>query len=589
MRISKILFLGVLLCVQVSLADYAHRASEILYLQPGMDLGLTAEGQPKRYFLVSNAIRATRLEIQNQLASFDAALECGKDIQKFKMPARSKIDLIIPVGIEKCDLKLGSNKGIRLVKDEYAFPFLRDLNQRQEVCNYTVPLEFAGQIESIFLSRDYPMMSCAHPADEISLLTDAEDGLLAKMEALLGYKPGKDFIDGQNPYAEIDFSKAPKLEAIFVSTLLYRNDFTGAVLARLLKFHADRGALVYIVGTGYMHFEKEEALFKELLGHSPNIRIQEYKYFNKGLGKQSFRLITNYFRNMHIKLFVTLSEENPKDNVVIVGGRNVHDGFVFSEKPDLSQFPELQQAPEGDYAFWMDLELRIRSKEIAESTFSHLLKMWNRNIRGQFIEDILDLSRFAGTQVSGIQVLQSERPMMRHFMSSPFSDGKALEKIFVEMIDKAQEQILLSSPYLRPTEPIMKAFERALARGVKIVIQTRIELDGDTAAGLYEEANKSAINDLFDRAVIYEWTEKSILHTKMMIVDQNFAFVGSVNMSRRSFIQDLESGYLIYHPEFVSDLQSLFQGYNQKSRLIDQKQKRYFWYSLIMNLLKNQF
>jgi phosphatidylserine/phosphatidylglycerophosphate/cardiolipin synthase-like enzyme len=404
------------------------------------------------------------------------------------------------------------------------------------------------------------------------------------MEALLGYRPSVDFIKNTNPYATLDFSKAPKLDAIFVSTLLYRHDFTGTVIGRLLKFHAKRGTLVNIIGTEYMHEDKDKALLKGLAQSSGNLRVQEFKYIEPSTLEKA-RIATNYLRDMHVKMFVTLSSKNPKDNVLITGGRNIHDGFVFNEKPDFSKYPELDQAPEGAWAYWNDLEIKITSRELAETVYAHLLKLWNREVKGQKADDI----SVAKKKIDATDILNSDKPMMRHFMSLPYNDDHALEKLYVEMIDKAEKSIKLSSPYIRPTKVIMSAFERAIKRKVDITIQTRINLAGDTAAWLYEETNKAAINSLFDRVHLYEWTEDSILHTKMILVDDEYAFFGSVNLSRRSFIQDVENGLVIHDKNFVEKLVNMFDGYNSRSRKIEEKQKRKFWATIVIGIAQNQF
>lgn len=557
-----------LIVVSIPLSACAYQASEVLHLdknQPGT-------------FLISNSLHETKLEINNEMDA-DVEIKCDKDVKiSKKLFHRKRIDVTIPVSVTSCLVKAG-DKEVKLIKDEVQFPMLKKLHRNVENCDYS-----ATGNTNVFLSNEYPMMTCAHPAGEIEILSDSELGLLGKMEALLGYRPSSDFIKNNDPYAPLDFSKAPKLDAIFVSTLLYRHDFTGTVIGRLLKFHAERGTLVNIIGTGYMHEDKDKALLKELSQVNENIRVQEFKYIEDSLLKKA-RFFTNYLRDMHVKMFVTLSSTNPKDNVLITGGRNIHDGFVFSEKPDFSKFPELDQAPEGAWAYWNDLEIKIESPELARSVYSHLLKLWNREVKGQKAEDI----SIAQEKIDATEVLNSNVPMMRHFMSLPYNDDRALEKLYVEMIDKAQKSIRLSSPYLRPTKAIMNAFERAIKRNVDITIQTRISLAGDTAAWLYEETNKSAINSLYDRVHLYEWTEGSILHTKMILVDEEYAFFGSVNLSRRSFIQDVENGLVIHDTHFVGKLVDTFIGYNKRSRVIDEKQKRKFWATVIVGIAQNQF
>lgn len=557
-----------LLAGSIPLTACAWQASEILHLD---------KNQPDT-FLISNSLHESKIEIKNGLDA-DVEVKCDGNVKVHKKIFNKKrIEVTIPVAVNNCIVKAGE-KEVKLIKDEVAYPMLKSLHRVVEDCNYSA----AGN-NNVFLSNNYPMMSCAHPAGNIEILSDSELGLLGKMEALLGYRPSSDFIKNNNPYAELDFSKAPKLDAIFVSTLLYRHDFTGTVIGRLLKFHAERGTLVNIIGTGYMHEDKDKALLKELSQVGGNLRVQEFKYIEPSLlGKIHFA--TNYLRDMHVKMFVTLSSTNPKDNVLITGGRNIHDGFVFSEKPDFSKYPELDQAPEGAWAYWNDLEIKIESPELAQSVYAHLLKLWNREVKGQVTPDIA----IAKQKIDATDILNSEAPMMRHFMSLPYNDDRALEKLYIEMIDKAETSIKLSSPYLRPTKGIMAAFERAIARKVDITIQTRISLAGDTAAWLYEETNKSAINSLYDRVHLYEWTEGSILHTKMILVDEKFAFFGSVNLSRRSFIQDVENGLVIHDENFVGKLVDTFEGYNKRSRVIDQKQKRKFWASVIVGIAQNQF
>ncbi len=590
MKTSLIISLIVISMISVS-SLYAAQAPEVLYLLKDKPV--------VKSFLLSNSLHDSDLEINNQLGDLKIKIECdgkvsfkkkgilrknhsGKKIS-FSLKENKQGNLTLSKEINHCELTINDKDLIKLTKDQVAFPFLKELNNAQENCAYSNPKDL------VFLTNSYPMMTCANEASDIEILADSEDGLLTKIESLLGMKPSVEFIRNLNPYAELDFSQAPQLDAIFVSTLLYRHDFSGTVIARLLKFHADRGTLVNIVGTGYMHEEKDKALLRELTQYNSNIRVQEYKYIdsNRGL-KAPMRYLDNYLRDMHVKMFVTLSSKHLENNILITGGRNIHDGFVFSEKPDFSKYPELDQSPEGAYAYWNDLEIKIISPQLARSVYSHLLKFWNRENIGQVMSDI-QVSNKAKIKKDGDEVLASKATMMRHIISLPFNDDHALEDLYVEMIDKAKTSIKLSSPYLRPTKLIMKAIERAIKRNIDITIQTRIDLQGDTQAWLYEETNKAAINSLYDKIKIFEWTENSILHTKMLLVDGEYAFLGSVNLSRRSFIQDVENGFVIHGEDFVQKLTETFVGYNKRSKQISSKQKRKFFASLIVNILQDQF
>ncbi len=74
-----------------------------------------------------------------------------------------------------------------------------------------------------------------------------------------------------------------------------------------------------------------------------------------------------------------------------------------------------------------------------------------------------------------------EEPLIRHYISVPFKDNRGLESLVVELLDSAQHTIKLSTPYFNLTKSIMKAFGRAISRGVKLSLLTRLDLEGDTA------------------------------------------------------------------------------------------------------------
>ena len=88
---------------------------------------------------------------------------------------------------------------------------------------------------------------------------------------------------------------------------------------------------------------------------------------------------------------------------------------------------------------------------------------------------------------------------------------------------------------------------------------------------------------------MYEWKDNSILHSKFMIIDGKISFIGSVNLSRRSFIQDVENGFLISDEKVASEMTEIFNKYHENSALITEEQKRKWFPTLVIELLKNQF
>ncbi|MCB0350024.1 MAG: phosphatidylserine/phosphatidylglycerophosphate/cardiolipin synthase family protein, partial [Bdellovibrionales bacterium] len=574
--------------------------------------------QPSKFFLISNTSNSKyNLKLASTLG-FTAAAEISCDAPvtlkiedtlnktvtakriAFELSNRENVSIRPAVlkftpNISKCSLVFWNPKdekiagGVNLINEVTAFPLLKKLNQHKETCDYksdSNPLP--GQ--NMFFTNQFQNMTCAQNAEKIETLDAPESGFRAKVETLLGSPVSDEFITSANPYAKLDFSRAPKFDAIFVSSLVFRSDFYGNVMVRLLKYHADRGTLVQILTTDYMQTDKDHVLLQNLARENGNIRLQEYKYYavNEGLSRTTDKL-NEFHRNMHVKVFVTLSSEKPENNVIVTGGRNIHDGFLFLTVPDHSDFPELVQYgkdKEENFVHWSDFEIKITSPKAAQTMYSHLLTFWNRETKSQNI-DFIDSSN--GRLSIDPHSLDTSSPLIRHIMSVPFNDNMQLEKLFVEMIDKAEHTVKISSPYLRPTDAISSAIERAAARGVDVTIQTRIDLKGDTLDWLYTQMNKESINQLQDKVKIYEWTAESILHSKFMLIDNDFAFIGSVNVSRRSFVHDIESGLLIYSPDFVAHMSEIFEQYTKGSRLVTEKQEHSTFPRILLKIFENEF
>lgn len=502
----------------------------------------------------------------------------------------------IPENVKSCDMTWENtdlyNKkiyaGLRLQQEYSAFNFLPPIIQLKQLCDYSGT---SLPAENIFFSNKYKDITCAYNSEQVETLSSPESGFRAKIETLLGQKISDEFINNANASAPMDFSKTPHLKAIFVASLVYRSDFYGSIMNRLLQHHADKGTPVYIITTSYMQSDIDHERLRNLSKEHPNIRLQEYEYHGvkNGFGKIPEK-VNELHRDMHIKMFVVLSDENPNDNIIVTGGRNIHDGFLFKTKPDYSVSDLTKHYVPERHVHWSDFEIKLVSPELAQVLFAHLMTFWNRDTLTQKVKYInqADAENKIFQDIDK-KSLDFSKPLFRHVISAPFNDHHQLEQIYVDMIDKAKFQIKFSSPYLRPTDKITAALKRAIQRGVKITIQTRINLEGDTLPWLYSEMNKASINNFYQSAKIYEWMEPSILHSKFILIDQTFGFVGSVNISQRSFIHDMESGFVVYGPSFIKSLESIFDGYTSKSKLITKKQKLNIPVQVLLKLLKDKF
>jgi cardiolipin synthase len=419
------------------------------------------------------------------------------------------------------------------------------------------------------------------------MLDGSLDGLKAKVRALLGRDLPEEMLTKQDPYYPLDFNNAPNLDAIYITYLVFRRDLYGTIMERLLRFHAERGTLVKIFTSKVISLDKDMVMLNDLEIEYPNVMVKLYK-FDSFNAEGPMELFSQLHRTLHVKMFMTSSESSPENNVVHIGGRNIHDGFVFDTIPNLKKYPELVQYGEGkdeNFAKWTDFEVELKGKRVLKSLMGHYESLFEHDS-----EDFFFRSYTLNRRTNAIldeSYLDDDKILFRHMMSFPYKDGKALEKVIVELLNSAQETITLSTPYFNLTPNIDKALLKAVERDVKVDIITRLDLDGDTADIILSDVNKKSVNKYVDNIVIYEYTRPAdILHSKLIVVDKKMTFVGSVNFNQRSFFHDLENTLMIRSPKFSQKIIKLIDFYKQSAREITEEQKTVFWKSIVIGIFK---
>jgi putative cardiolipin synthase len=166
------------------------------------------------------------------------------------------------------------------------------------------------------------------------------------------------------------------------------------------------------------------------------------------------------------------------------------------------------------------------------------------------------------------------------FLDEPPSDNPAAEQDspiqvgseLVRVIDAAQSEVWLVSAYLIPTDDFEAAIQRAIERGVRVRMLTNsLSSNNHLAAdSAYRRHTRSLVEmgaelhelrvNAADRFIYIESPveDKSLcLHAKLMIVDNNLAFVGSANFDPRSLRLNTEMGLLVDSVELNEELRQL--------------------------------
>ena len=478
----------------------------------------------------------------------------------FQLSLPAAASLFPSEALTRCDLTVSSSLApartpLTILREEAADPWIAALDSRYDRCPVPDPAGLE-ELDRAFYAGRWLSQTCALPLERPTLLRKSRDGFNAKVEALLGNTLPDSAFDKADPGLPLDFSNAPKLRLIYLSSLEFKADFSGRIMERLIRHHAALGTKVRILVTDVLEREKDDALLHRLAAEFPNVQVQEYRW-QADHGAPFDEQFSQLHKTHHIKMLATLAEE-PGRSRVIVGGRNIHDGFLFHSPVDLTRYPELQQYGKTDgfslnyYSNWSDFDIEIDDQATVETLAAHLSTVWLRDAD-------TNLSRpFA------IPVRSGGHPqgVARHFISVPYEDGHALENYFVELIDTAEHRIEIVNPYLNLTPSLARAFDRALARGVRIDIVGRIDLKGDIGGRFLTALNKLFVEKYGDLVNIREFKAPDlVLHSKIMMIDQRLVTISSVNLNNRSFFHDSENGMVVLDPAFYRRMKPIYDDY----------------------------
>ncbi len=473
-------------------------------------------------------------------------------------------------GLQRCELTVRSSEALApatliITREETDDPRLAAFDDVYQRCISPDPSRLS-RLERVFYADRWLSQTCPFPTGKPKLLFESRDGFNAKVEALAGRRLSKAFINRADPEAPIDFSRAPDLSLVYFSYLEFKADFSGRVMDRLIRYHAARGTKIRIMVTSVLERDKDDALLRKLAADFPNVQLQEFAW-EAPVGAPIGEQLSVLHKTHHVKMLATVARD-PRRSRVIVGGRNIHDGFLFHRPVNLSRYPHLQQYADTDglslnyYSNWDDFDMEFRQPEAVSVMTAHLATLWHRDADTDLARPFSIPGKAAARPPAGAHA--------RHFISVPYADGRALEDYFVELFDAASQTIEIVNPYLNLTPKIAAAFGRAIDRGVRITVVGRIDMRGDIGGKFLTELNELFVDKYAGRIRMLEYKARDVvLHSKILMIDGLYVSVSSVNINNRSFFHDSENGVAVLDKRFYRRMQRVFNRYIASSRPVD--------------------
>ena len=162
------------------------------------------------------------------------------------------------------------------------------------------------------------------------------------------------------------------------------------------------------------------------------------------------------------------------------------------------------------------------------------------------------------------------------FTASPAGGAESMHLMYLLAIAAAEEAVDLCAAYFIPDELTSKALRAARERGARV----RVLLPGEHIdAAAVRLRSRASWGELLEAGVEIHEYQPTMLHGKMLVIDDCFVSVGSTNFDARSFRLNDEASLNIYDRAFAIEMTRVFEADLARARpyTLQQWRRRPLW------------
>jgi cardiolipin synthase A/B len=297
-------------------------------------------------------------------------------------------------------------------------------------------------------------------------------------------------------------------KSIFLQTYIYSNDCIGTEFAEALSKKAKEGVSVHLLIDAWGAVKVTDKFFKEL---------------KRSGGKVSF------FRPIKLRFDLKNLRRNHK--------RNHRKILVIDERISYVGSINIMESSIG----WKEYVAKINDSFLSKKLkmmIEHDEKMKDRYYnKKRFIEKIT---------YKDSEIIE-DTPSLRH---------NQIRAKYLELINGARQSIVIENSYFLPITAIRRALRRARKRGVRVVIIQPKNSD----VKVFDIARQFLFGRYYKNKFEMYFYSKSVLHSKIMVVDSLHLIIGSTNLDYRSMKHQFELVFCQENAENATKLEKMIEG-----------------------------
>lgn len=382
----------------------------------------------------------------------------------------------------------------------------------------------------------FPVKNLPSPAADNFAFTVANlsDSFITQGKAT-GFWVGADNINVARLEAIRSAKSSIKFETYTMSPGRRANDFAEAIAQQALA-----GVRVQLIADNFGAKSIPQKYWQRLRAAGVDVRI-----FNRF----TWRYPLEHLKRNHRKLLLI------DQQVALIGGAGVSDDWDGLEKI-------------GDTAPWLDYEVCFQGPVVARLT-------------GIFLQHWLDAGGTADFSEEALNPSQSNEPtVLVTSGEDPTYRDSAIRALYQSLIRAAKKRVWIASPYFLPNTNTREILVSAKRQGIDVRILTMGQHSDKrfihyTSRELYDNLLTGGIE-------IYEH-QPSMMHAKIMLIDDNWFSLGSANFDPRSFFHNDELNLSTSDEHLSQQIERFFLEAFARSYCVSRRdwQRRKLWERLI--------
>lgn len=326
------------------------------------------------------------------------------------------------------------------------------------------------------------------------------------------------YVDGKTKMDALLEAIAGARHHIHIQYYIFSDDETGRRLRDALTAKAREGVEVRILYDDVGCTGVKKAFFEGMRAEG----IEAYSFLHVKFPR--FTSKVNY-RN-HRKIGVI------DGRIGFIGGMNVADRYVLGI-----------ERGNGERERWRDTHFRIEGSGVA-------------GLQASFLSDWSATTKQA---VGGPAYFPAPERLTDNVMqivpSGPLGKWRTLLQAVEYAVSRAAQRVWIETPYYLPSETLNAALQEAALAGIDV----RLMLPERSDSRVVDLASHSYLDDMMQAGVKIAFYTPGFLHSKLLLIDDDLAVVGSANMDFRSFEHNFEVNAFVYDRAFNARLAAIYE------------------------------